>query len=551
VRGWLVIVAVLVFVVKQMGDMASKNELTADTFRPRNLIVLLAVFAGVFLISIGVGFFEWRTTRFRIDDTEIRINRTFITRRSDRIPFGKIQSVDVTQPFAARILGLASLTIDVGASQHKKIEYLSRRDAYRFRDLLITRSGRGAAATPGGSPTRQNAITPANSITTAPPGQLDRHPAGTATPPTSPAPASTPREGFRPGTSPSPLGGSQWLDRRRDEDVILTVPKGRFVLSQITSSAFLMLVLVFIISTVLTTAGGGSIFGVCFAYVLSIVGYLWTKLSKSWGLTLYRSGDGLKSVHGFTSLETRTIPVQRIQGVEITQSLLWRIWGYHSVHVTVLGNDGKTESDLLPGYGWAFPVGDGTVNVGLGMLNSSDAFQKTDYRSLMTRWLSHLPAQWGLTPDNQEGPIRGAALPMAFNRTPAYDRGLLLVGDAGGMVNPFNGEGIDYAMEAGELAATAIAQAHYRGMGSRSAERALQGYSIALRERFGGYFRLGTIFVKLIGDPRVMRLCTTYGLPHAALMRFVNKLLANLTDSRGGDVSDHVINALTRLAPST
>ena len=348
VRGWLVIVAVLVFVVKQMGDMASKNELTADTFRPRNLIVLLAIFVGVFLISIGVGFFEWRTTRFRIDDTEIRINRTFITRRSDRIPFGKIQSVDVTQPFAARILGLASLTIDVGASQHKKIEYLSRRDAYRFRDLLIARSGRGAAAAPSGSPTRQNAITPANSITTAPPGQLDRHPAGTATPPTSPAPASTPREGFRPGTSPSPLGGSQWLDRRRDEDVILTVPKGRFVLSQVTSSAFLMLVLVFIISTVLTAAGGGSVLGVCFAYVLSIVGYLWTKLSKSWGLTLYRSGDGLKSVHGFTSLETRTIPVQRIQGVEVTQSLLWRIWGYHSVHVTVLGNDGKTESDLLP-----------------------------------------------------------------------------------------------------------------------------------------------------------------------------------------------------------
>ena len=348
VRGWLVIVAVLVFVVKQMGDMASKNELTADTFRPRNLIVLLAIFVGVFLISIGVGFFEWRTTRFRIDDTEIRINRTFITRRSDRIPFGKIQSVDVTQPFAARILGLASLTIDVGASQHKKIEYLSRRDAYRFRDRLIARSGRGAAAAPGGSPTRQDAPTPANSITTAPPGQLDRHPAGTATPPTSPAPASTPREGSRPGTSSSPLGGSQWLDRRRDEDVILTVPKGRFILSQVTSSAFLMLVLVFIISTVLTAAGGGSVFGVCFAYVLSIVGYLWTKLSKSWGLTLYRSGDGLKSVHGFTSLEARTIPVQRIQGVEITQSLLWRIWGYHSVHVTVLGNDGKTESNLLP-----------------------------------------------------------------------------------------------------------------------------------------------------------------------------------------------------------
>ncbi len=348
VRGWLVIVAVLVFVVKQMGDMASKNELTADTFRPRNLIVLLAIFVGVFLISIGVGFLEWRTTRFRIDDTEIRINRTFITRRSDRIPFGKIQSVDVTQPFAARILGLASLTIDVGASQHKKIEYLSRRNAYRFRDLLIAQSGRGQTAAPGKSLTRQDVTTPANPVASAPTDRFEHHSVGTVTAPASPELPSGPRKSSRPNISPSPLGGSQWLDRRRDEDVILTVPKGRFVLSQVTNSAFLMLMLVFIISTVLTTAGGGSIFGVCFAYVLSIVGYLWTKLSKSWGLTLYRSGDGLKSVHGFTSLETRTIPVQRIQGVEITQSLLWRIWGYHSVHVTVLGNDGKTESDLLP-----------------------------------------------------------------------------------------------------------------------------------------------------------------------------------------------------------
>lgn len=207
-------------------------------------------------------------------------------------------------------------------------------------------------------------------------------------------------------------------------------------------------------------------------------------------------------------------------------------------------------SDLLPGYGWVFPLGDGTVNVGLGMLDSSDAFRRTDYRSLMTRWLSHMPAEWTLDPEHREGPVRGAALPMAFNRQPAYHRGLVLVGDSGGMVNPFNGEGIDYAMEAGEMAADAIAEAHYRGVGTRSAERALEGYPTALKARFGGYYRLGTIFVRLIGDPRVMHLCTTYGLPRPALMRFVNKLLANLTDARGGDVHDHVINMLTRLAPA-
>jgi geranylgeranyl reductase family protein len=208
------------------------------------------------------------------------------------------------------------------------------------------------------------------------------------------------------------------------------------------------------------------------------------------------------------------------------------------------------ESDLLPGYGWAFPEGDGTVNIGLGMLNSSAAFGNTDYRSLMKRWLSHLPAEWTLDEEHQEGPIRGAALPMAFNRQPHYHDGLLLVGDAGGMVNPFNGEGIDYAMEAGELAADAIAEAYYCGHQTPAAEKALQGYPRALRHHFGGYYRLGTIFVRLIGDPRVMKICTTYGLPRRRLMKFVNKLLANLTDSESGDLDDRIINALTRAAPS-
>ena len=208
------------------------------------------------------------------------------------------------------------------------------------------------------------------------------------------------------------------------------------------------------------------------------------------------------------------------------------------------------ESDLLPGYGWAFPEGDGTVNIGLGMLNSSDAFGHTDYRSLMKRWLSHMPAEWTLAEEHREGPIRGAALPMAFNRQPHYLNGLLLVGDAGGMVNPFNGEGIDYAMEAGEMAADAIAEAHYRGHGTPAAEKALQGYPRALQEHFGGYYRLGTVFVRLIGDPRVMKICTTYGLPRRRIMKFVNKLLANLTDSKGGDLDDRIINVLTRIAPS-
>jgi geranylgeranyl reductase family protein len=128
---------------------------------------------------------------------------------------------------------------------------------------------------------------------------------------------------------------------------------------------------------------------------------------------------------------------------------------------------------LLPGYGWIFGMGDGRVNVGLGVLNSSTAFGKTNYRNMLTDWLSTTPDDWGMNDEaNADGPIMGAALPMGFNRVPHYTRGVLLVGDSGGMVNPFNGEGIAYAMESGEIAADVIVQALARPAGA-DRERAL------------------------------------------------------------------------------
>ncbi|GIM87004.1 geranylgeranyl reductase family protein [Salinispora arenicola] len=210
----------------------------------------------------------------------------------------------------------------------------------------------------------------------------------------------------------------------------------------------------------------------------------------------------------------------------------------------------KGSDALLPGYGWIFGLGDGRVNVGLGVLNSSSAFGKTNYRRLLTDWLANTPEEWGITDEtNAEGPILGAALPMGFNRVPHYSRGALLVGDSGGMVNPFNGEGIAYAMESGELAAEIAVQALARPAGVER-ERALAAYPTELKARFGGYYRLGGIFVKLIGRPEIMRAATKYGLPHPMLMRFVLKLLANLTDPRDGDAMDRVINAMTKAAPA-
>jgi menaquinone-9 beta-reductase len=204
---------------------------------------------------------------------------------------------------------------------------------------------------------------------------------------------------------------------------------------------------------------------------------------------------------------------------------------------------------LLPGYGWVFGLGDGTVNVGLGILDSSPAFGKVDYRALMQRWVDRADPAYGFSEETRVEPIRGAALPMAFNRKPHYADGLLLVGDSGGMVNPFNGEGIAYAMESGQLAADVMAQALTRPT-AYSREKALADYPRLLKQEYGGYYTMGRVFVKLIGKPEIMRLCTQRGLSHPTLMKLTMTTLSNLRDPRGGDWTDRVVNALAKAAPA-
>jgi geranylgeranyl reductase family protein len=215
------------------------------------------------------------------------------------------------------------------------------------------------------------------------------------------------------------------------------------------------------------------------------------------------------------------------------------------------GKSGKP----LPGYGWVFGVGDGTSNVGLGILNSSKEFGKLDYKQVLREWTAGMPAEWGFTPENQVGEIRGAALPMGFNRTPHYSPGMLLLGDAGGMVSPFNGEGISYAMESARFAAEFLVDAAARsasaGWTTDDADAHLSRYADYVRDQWGSHFTLGRAFAFLIGKPAVMKLALRTGMPIPVLMRFVVRLLANLTDSSAKGFEDRVIRVLEMLVPPT
>ena len=161
-----------------------------------------------------------------------------------------------------------------------------------------------------------------------------------------------------------------------------------------------------------------------------------------------------------------------------------------------------------------------------------------------------MPAEWGFTEENRTEPVRGAALPMGFNRTPHYTRGLLLAGDAGGMVNPFNGEGIAYAHGVRARSPPRSSCRRWPGRPRPARSGCCTGYPQALKDAYGGYYTLGRRFVQAIGNPRVMQFATRHGMPRPALMRFTMKLLANLTEPRGGDAADRVINALSKMTPA-
>ena len=197
----------------------------------------------------------------------------------------------------------------------------------------------------------------------------------------------------------------------------------------------------------------------------------------------------------------------------------------------------------LPGYGWFFPVADGRSNIGAGLLNTFKGFKDLSAQRVFDAFVGMLPEDWNVNEDSADGRVLSGPLPMGMNRIPPAMPGMLLVGDAAGMVNPCNGEGIAYAMESGETAAELIHEA----LVARRPGIA-QMYPTVLRQRYGRYFRIGRGWVRALGHPPVMRALTEYGLPQEWLMRFALRFLGNLTDGPKGDASDKVMEALLRLA---
>ncbi|MGE0877062.1 MAG: geranylgeranyl reductase family protein [Acidimicrobiia bacterium] len=177
----------------------------------------------------------------------------------------------------------------------------------------------------------------------------------------------------------------------------------------------------------------------------------------------------------------------------------------------------------LPGYGWIFPVGDGTVNVGVGLLSTFRDWKNVNTSHLMNEWAATAPAYWGLRPEGATCEPTGGRLPMGGSVGPKAGPSFLIVGDAAGTVNPFNGEGIDYAYETGRMAAGVLHEAL-----SANDPLALQRYPKLLDDEYGLYFKVARLFAKVIGRPVLMRELTRVGMRSRSLMEWVLRIMANL-----------------------
>jgi geranylgeranyl reductase family protein len=203
--------------------------------------------------------------------------------------------------------------------------------------------------------------------------------------------------------------------------------------------------------------------------------------------------------------------------------------------------------DHLPGYGWVFPLGDGTVNVGVGLLSTFAGWKHVNTSHLMEAFCETAPARWGLSADTATGPPTGGRLPTGFSVLPRVGPTYVAVGDAAGSVNPFNGEGISVAYETGRYAADAVdlALSHDDGL-------ALQTYADRLDAEYALYFKVARTFVRAIGNPAVMREMTRVGMQSRTLMEWVLRIMANLLrpDEVGpAEAVYKVVETLVRAVP--
>ncbi len=191
-----------------------------------------------------------------------------------------------------------------------------------------------------------------------------------------------------------------------------------------------------------------------------------------------------------------------------------------------------TEGEILSGYGWIFPLGDGEVNIGVGTLATAMRPAEVALRPLMQFYADQRRDEFEL-----DGPLRAptsAMLPMGGAVSRVAGPNWVLVGDAAACVNPLNGEGIDYALETGRWAAEMLAE--HPGQSSDLS----QAWPQRLRESYGESFSIARRLAGLVTVPRLLPALGPAGMRSTWLMTLALRWMGNLVTDEDRDAAARV-----------
>lgn len=356
VRGWVLLVAGVLAFGQDLLPIGSRRQ-DGPSVPWWGFLVLIAAAA---LVAGLASIITWWFTRFVIDDEEVRIETGMLNRRSTRIGFSRIQSVDVIQPLLARIFGLGELRIEAGGGDSGvRLRYLRRNKAYRLRDYLLSRA-HGHRTTVAESDARAQA--------------------------------------------------SAFEDLSTADRILVRIPPRQLVLGLVTSLEFLIsLVVLGIAIVVIWRAGLRAIaLTALLPYAMGVASLVSRRVLTQFNYTLAETGGvrpgeptGLRITRGLTNLTSQSVPLDRIQAVRIRQSWLWRRMRLHRVDIDVLGYGSSSDDNQRHSSSMLFPVAT-TEQVRIAMAHLlPEAYDEliplapVDRKARFLRPLSFRTLRWG------------------------------------------------------------------------------------------------------------------------------------------------------------
>ena len=178
------------------------------------------------------------------------------------------------------------------------------------------------------------------------------------------------------------------------------------------------------------------------------------------------------------------------------------------------------EGVVQPGYGWIFPIGDGSVNLGCGALSTNKRPAKVNTKKLLSQYASQQRAEWQL---GDEKFITSAALPMGGAVSNVAGANWMIIGDAAACVNPLNGEGIDYGLETAALSTEIL---------GTNKDLTLVWPDL-LRQHYGEAFMLARTLARVLTYPQFLPLVGPIGL--RGPMHVAARLMGNLITDEDRD----------------